>query len=144
MVVGVLEYYKTDNELPDLIHKHGSFGIDLHCAESVIIHPGGEVKISLGVIFKGEKTRPLYIVPRSSFPEGLIMCNHIGIIDWDYEGIDDVVKIRVRNVGNRDVYIDKGQRICQVISPNHNSLFPSKHNTHWNSPNRGGFGSTGK
>jgi dUTP pyrophosphatase len=86
----------------------------------------------------------LGIFARSSTPlkRGLMVANGVGIIDSDYCGPDDEIKIQVLNITDAPVKVARGDRLAQGIvlkSPR----------VEWEEvdemrvPTRGGFGSTG-
>jgi dUTP pyrophosphatase len=87
----------------------------------------------------------LTVVTRSSTParKGLSVPHGIGIIDQDYCGPNDEVKLQVFNFTNKPVNVDKGERVGQAV-------FVKVEKAQWNEvnetkkDNRGGFGSTGK
>ncbi len=85
----------------------------------------------------------LAIIARSSTPlkRGLIVANGVGVIDSDYCGPTDEVKIQVLNVTDQTVILERGDRIAQGI------VLPAPR-VEWEevaatAPSRGGFGSTG-
>ena len=71
------------------------------------------------------------------------MANGVGVIDPDYAGPDDEVRIQVLNVSTSDVTIKPGDRLAQGI------VLPAPRVT-WEETaslrqeTRGGFGSTGQ
>ena len=84
------------------------------------------------------------IVARSSLPvrKGLIVANGVGIVDADYCGPDDEVKVEVLNVTRAPVEVRRGERIAQ-------GLVLGVARVEWDevaeasTPSRGGFGATG-
>ena len=86
----------------------------------------------------------LAVVARSSLPikKGLLVANAIGIVDSDYCGPDDEVKVEVYNFRDVEVEIARGERIAQGL------ILPAVR-VEWEevaasaAPSRGGFGSTG-
>ena len=80
---------------------------------------------------------------RSSTPRkyGLLMPHGVGIIDNDYAGEGDEIKIQVYNFSNRPVTIKRGDKIAQGI-------FVRVDRVEWaevdrmERKTRGGFGST--
>jgi len=66
----------------------------------------------------------------------------VGIIDQDYCGPEDEIKIQMMNISKKKVKIEKGERIAQALlvkiaRPN---LIEKK----IRAKSRGGFGSTGR
>jgi dUTP pyrophosphatase len=86
----------------------------------------------------------LGIFARSSTPlkRGLLVANGVGVIDPDYSGPTDEIKIQLLNIGENPVEVRRGDRLAQGI------LLPAPRVT-WDevtelrSAVRGGFGSTG-
>jgi dUTP pyrophosphatase len=86
----------------------------------------------------------LGIFARSSTPlkRGLMVANGVGIIDSDYCGPADEIKIQVLNITDAPVKVSRGDRLAQGI------VLPSPR-IEWEEveemkvPTRGGFGSTG-
>ena len=86
----------------------------------------------------------LGIFARSSTPlkRGLMVANGVGIIDSDYCGPADEIKIQVLNITDAPVKVVRGDRLAQGI------VLPSPR-VEWEEveemsvPTRGGFGSTG-
>jgi dUTP pyrophosphatase len=86
----------------------------------------------------------LGIFARSSTPlkRGLMVANGVGVIDADYCGPGDEIKIQVLNITDAPVTIVRGDRLAQGI------VLPCPR-VEWEEveemavPTRGGFGSTG-
>ena len=122
----------------------GSCGFDLLTREEARIDPGKICMIPANIIVQVPKGFVLFITLRSSAPEkfGVTMPHGIGVIDQDYCGEDDEIKILVQNIRDETIVIPRESRIAQGV-------FVSVLQPHWNSVNnmrgysRGGFGSTG-
>lgn len=140
-----ITYYKIDKSLPDL-KITDNFGIDLYCRDYIEIYPRQEWLIPQNIVLKGKKGVIPMLFPRSSFPTGLILQNSVGIIDPSYQGERDEIMARVYNTTeNEIIYIYPGDRIVQLVFVPclvHENI--EKVEEHWGSPDRGGFGSTGK
>ena len=133
-------------------HSHfhqGDAGLDLYCIEDVTIKPGESKKIDLKIKCEAFKTKmkktniSYYLYPRSSISKTpLRMANSVGIIDSGYRGN---IMMVLDNIKNYEYSIKKGDRLCQICSPNltpiNFKLVDKLSNT---SRNCGGFGSTGK
>ena len=85
----------------------------------------------------------LLVALRSSTPrkKGLHKPHGIGVIDNDYCGDEDEVKVQVFNSTDKEVVVEKGERIAQGI-------FVKIDKFEWDEvekmgKSRGGFGSTG-
>uniref|UniRef100_A0A7C4NTU3 dUTP diphosphatase n=1 Tax=Thermodesulfobacterium geofontis TaxID=1295609 RepID=A0A7C4NTU3_9BACT len=122
-----------------------SVGYDLFALEEVSIDPGEFVLIRTGLVIKTEPPYALFIFPRSSLfkNKSLIMPNSAGIIDFDYCGEEDEIKIPVLNLGKEKVIVKAHEKIAQAVfikigNPEIEEIpIPPK------SSSRGGFGSTG-
>jgi dUTP pyrophosphatase len=80
----------------------------------------------------------LGIFARSSTPlkRGLMVANGVGIIDADYCGPADEIKIQMLNVTDQPVKVSRGDRLAQGVE--------WEEVTEMVAPTRGGFGSTGQ
>ncbi len=121
---------------------HGDW-IDLKAAKNVEYKQGDFVMIPLGVAMKLPRGHEAHLLPRSStFKKyGVIMTNSMGVIDNAYEGNDDIWHFPA--LAMRDGKIAKGDRIAQFRV--FEGMLPARFDfvEHLDSPNRGGFGSTG-
>lgn len=130
-------------EMPEFKTK-GSVGFDLVAREDTAI-PAGEVKlIPLNLVVKTPEGYGLFLLPRSSTPlkKGLLIPNGVGIIDQDYCGNDDELKLQALNFTKEDVKVERGERIAQAIFVKiEKPEFTEVENMEDSS--RGGFGSTG-
>lgn len=121
----------------------GSVGFDLICRESAVIAPKEIVLIPGNVIVETPPGYMLMICMRSSTPRktGLMMAQSVGIVDNDYCGEEDELKIQVYNFTDEVVTIERGSRIAQGV-------FVRVDTAEWNevdqmsAESRGGFGST--
>ena len=122
----------------------GSAAFDLAAAERVVVAPGEVRLVPTGLVIEVPAGMFLGIFARSSTPlkRGLMVANGVGVVDSDYCGPEDEVKIAVVNVTAKPVTIEPGDRIAQGI------LLPAPRVT-WEevdrvrSSSRGGFGATG-
>jgi dUTP pyrophosphatase len=135
---------RIDKTLPlPKYETEGSVGFDLICRESAEIPPHSIVLIPANVIVETPRGYMLMVCLRSSTPRklGLMMPQGVGIVDNDYCGEEDELKIQVYNFTNTVVNVERGSRIAQAI-------FVRVDTAAWNeveqmhSPSRGGFGST--
>ncbi len=121
----------------------GAVGFDFACAETQTIASHQTALITTGLIIKIPSGYMLLITARSSLAKkkGLMLANGVGTIDQDYCGETDEIYISVYNFSDKDVTLDKGERIA-------NGLFIPiaraewKQVTHMSETSRGGFGST--
>ena len=123
----------------------GSAAMDVATCERITFFAGELHKISTGLVVKVPDDMVLMVLPRSSTFERyrLIMPHSVGIIDSDYCGPDDVLKLLFLYLGEDRMEIPAGTRLAQMVMvPKVRAEIvphlPSQ------AENRGGFGSTGK
>jgi dUTP pyrophosphatase len=122
----------------------GSAGFDLAASADVTIEPGAIALVPTGLVIGVPPGHLLGIFARSSTPlkKGLMVANGVGVVDSDYCGPDDEVKVQVLNFTKAAVTVRRGDRIAQgVILPFVRAEW--KEDTSAAGPTRGGFGSTG-
>jgi dUTP diphosphatase len=120
-------------------------GFDLAASEAMTIAPGAVALVPTGLVIEVPSGHFLGIFARSSTPlkRGLMVANGVGIVDADYCGPDDEIKIEVFNFTAVPVEVAPGDRLAQgVVLPYVRARWeerrqPSERAT------RGGFGSTG-
>ncbi len=136
---------RVDKSLPLPVYAtEGSVGFDLVCRETVEILPKRIELIPGNVIVRIPAGYFLMLTLRSSTPrrKHLLIPNGVGIIDQDYSGEGDELKVQVFNFGEEAVLVKKGERIAQ-------GLFLPVMRVVWEEvetlgKGRGGFGSTGE
>jgi len=119
-------------------------GFDLAAATDIEIPPRSIRLVGTGLVIAVPDGYFLGIFARSSTPlkRGLMVANGVGVIDADYCGPDDEIKIQVLNITDAPVKVTRGDRLAQGI------VLPCP-SVEWNEveemtvPTRGGFGSTG-
>lgn len=122
----------------------GSCAFDFITREKTIIEPHALGFVPGNVIIEVPEDHSLLILPRSSLfrKKSLLIPNAPGLIDADYCGPEDEIKIQVLNMSNNPITVERGERIAQ-------GLFVSSTQGVWqegakpNGSSRGGFGSTG-
>ena len=122
----------------------GAAGFDLAASEDTVIQPGGTALVPTGLVIEVPPGMFLGVFARSSTPlkRRLLVANGVGVVDPDYCGATDEVKIAVLNFTADPVTVKAGDRIAQGI------LLPVTR-VEWEeaaAPERdarGGFGSTG-
>jgi dUTP pyrophosphatase len=125
-------------------HSEGAAAFDLASNEDVVVAPGEVRLVGTGLVVEVPRGHFLGVVARSSLPikKGLMVANALGIVDSDYCGPQDEVKVEVYNFTAREVAIARGERIAQGL------ILPTVR-VEWDegqdsaAPSRGGFGSTG-
>lgn len=123
----------------------GAAGFDLAASADTEIPAGQIALIPTGLVIEVPAGHLLGIFARSSTPlkRGLMVANGVGVIDSDYCGATDEVKIQVLNFTQAPVLVKQGDRIAQGL------LLPvaradwQEATTDLRDGARGGFGSTG-
>jgi dUTP pyrophosphatase len=122
----------------------GAAGFDLAAAVDVEVPPRAICLIGTGLVVAVPEGHFLGIFARSSTPlkRGLMVANGVGVIDADYCGPDDEVKIQVLNITDQPVIVKRGDRLAQgIVLPAARVTWDETDETRASS--RGGFGSTG-
>jgi len=123
----------------------GAAGFDLAASEDVVVDPSSIALIPTGLVIQVPAGHFLGIFARSSTPlkRGLMVANGVGVIDRDYCGPEDEIKIQVLNFTAQPVQVKKGDRLAQGL------FLPVTH-VSWQEVegdlregSRGGFGATG-
>ena len=142
-MINVRIHRVKDVELP-AYESAGAAGFDLAAADDVTVLPGEVRLVPTGLVIEVPAGMFLGIFARSSTPlkRGLMVANGVGVVDPDYCGPTDEVRIAVVNFTAAPVQVKAGDRIAQGI-------FLPASRVSWeetDSPerkSRGGFGSTG-
>ena len=135
---------RIDASLPlPVYHTKGSVGFDIVCREDTVVKPKEIALVPGNVVVKVPEGYMLLVALRSSTPRkyGLIKPHGVGILDNDYCGDEDEIKIQVYNFTDWDVVVKRGDRIAQGV-------FVKVEKFEWEEvdmmgSSRGGFGSTG-
>ncbi|OIP81217.1 dUTP diphosphatase [Candidatus Peregrinibacteria bacterium CG22_combo_CG10-13_8_21_14_all_44_10] len=122
----------------------GSVGFDIMARETTTIEPGKIELIPGNVIIGVPEGYMLIVASRSSTPRkhGVTPPHGFGIIDHDYCGPDDEIKIQVYNFSGETATIERGTKIAQGVFVKIDK-FDWEETSEINSESRGGFGSTG-
>jgi dUTP pyrophosphatase len=151
-----IRIYRKDKSIPlPQRQTERSVGLDVYSAADVSISAGQTVMVPTGLIIESPPDFYFKIHIRSGFAikNGISLANDVGIVDEDYCGPDDEVRIgliRHYNPADPDLQkpflIKKGTRIAQIIFER-NALpeieWEEQHNPNFAGKSRGGFGSTG-
>ena len=124
----------------------GAAGFDLAAAADIEIPPRSIRLVGTGLVIAVPDGHFLGIFARSSTPlkRGLMVANGVGIIDSDYCGPADEIKIQVLNFTASPVTVNAGDRIAQgVILPFVRAEWQEE-DAAASATSRGGFGSTGQ
>ena len=122
----------------------GSAGFDLAARVEITVAPGEVALVPTGLVIAVPPGHFLGVFARSSTPlkRGLMVANGVGIVDADYCGPDDEVKIEVFNFTASPVRVAAGDRLAQgVVMPFVQARWTETLASA--RPSRGGFGSTG-
>ena len=122
----------------------GSVAFDLIVRENVTIAPGAIELLPTNVIIKVPEGHGLLIFPRSSLPRKklLVFPHSVGVIDQDYHGPEDELKLQVQNISAEPVIAERGERLAQGMFARIDRADWTEVNSH-GAESRGGFGSTG-
>ncbi len=136
---------RVDPSLP--LPKHettGSVGFDLVCREAAAVPPGEIRLIPANVIVEVPQGYMLMVAARSSLPlkRGLMISNGVGVIDQDYHGPEDEIRVQVYNFTEHPVEVDRGDRLAQGILVRVAQV-AWQEVQEMDQDTRGGFGSTG-
>src|SRR5215218_2037950 len=95
----------------------GAAGFDLAASQDTVVAPGGFALIPTGLVVEVPPGHFLGIFARSSTPlkRGLMVANGVGVIDADYCGPADEIKIQVLNITDAPVSVARGDRLAQGV-----------------------------
>src|SRR3989344_2876817 len=121
-----------------------SAAFDLATSEAAQLQPKEVKVLHTGLIIEARAGHFLLIAARSSLTlkKKLMIAQGIGVVDRDYSGPDDEIRLQVYNFSDKVVEVQKGERLAQGI-------FLKADKVDWEEVNemreksRGGFGSTG-
>lgn len=136
---------RIEKDLPLPIYETaGSVGFDISARTDIEIAPRSIEMVPTNLIVEVPQGYMLVVASRSSTPikKGLTPPHGFGIIDHDYCGPTDEIKVLVYNFTDQPVQITRGEKIAQGV-------FVKIDRFQWqeveeiNKESRGGFGSTG-
>jgi dUTP pyrophosphatase len=135
----------VSNEMLPHYQTEGSSGADLKAdiEADIIVAPGETVLVPTGLFLQIPLGYEAQVRPRSGLAakQGVTVLNTPGTIDADYRG---EVKVILINLGKKDVRIERGDRIAQIVfAPVVRAQFDSRGEINETSRGKGGFGSTG-
>ncbi|MFH0776376.1 MAG: dUTP diphosphatase [Patescibacteria group bacterium] len=113
-----VKIFRIDKTLPLPIYETaGAVGFDLLARETTEISPGEIKLIPANVIVATPPGFALLVTSRSSTPrkKGLTQPHGLGIIDQDYCGTEDEIKIQVHNFSRDRVVVERGEKIAQGL-----------------------------
>ncbi|MFA6603748.1 MAG: dUTP diphosphatase [Patescibacteria group bacterium] len=139
-----LEISRIDPTLPlPTYATPGSVAFDIYAREETAIAPAKLALIPSNLIVRVPEGYVLLLASRSSTPlkKGLLTPHGIGIVDQDFCGPTDEMKVQVYNFTAAEVVIKRGERIAQAL------VLPVAKcdlvEVEMTGASRGGYGSTG-
>lgn len=123
----------------------GAAGFDLAASADLTIAPGQIALVPTGLVIAVPAGHFLGIFARSSTPmkKGLMVANGVGVVDEDYCGPSDEVKIQVLNFTDAPVEVKRGDRIAQGLFIPFTRATWQEESGDLRQGSRGGFGATG-
>ena len=141
----MIKIKRIDKDLPlPQYETAGSVGFDIIARETVSVEPDMIELIPGNIIVEVPEGYMLIVASRSSTPRkhGITPPHGFGIIDHDYCGPNDEIKIQVYNFSGKPVTIERGTKIAQGVFVKIDK-FGWEEVEEIKSESRGGFGSTG-
>ncbi|OIO51363.1 dUTP diphosphatase [Candidatus Uhrbacteria bacterium CG_4_10_14_0_8_um_filter_58_22] len=121
----------------------GSVAFDLYVRETTTVRPNELALLPANLIVQIPSGFTLILAARSSTPKkGLSVPHGIGIIDQDFRGPNDELKIQVMNWTDRPITVERGERIAQALIVPVAQVELVEHEVVVTT-SRSGFGSTG-
>lgn len=135
---------RLDKTLPLPQYKTKSAaGFDVYARTTVAIKPKEVSYIPLNIVLEIPSGTWVMLAPRSSTHKlGITAANSIGVGDADFCGDNDEYHFAAFNFTDKEVIIERGTRIAQMILINYNPVQFEEVES-FNRESRGGFGSTG-
>lgn len=125
----------------------GAAGMDVSTPYSFTLKKGETHFVNTGLIIKAPRGYCIQILPRSglSTKKGIMIPNAPGLVDRDYSGPNDIIRVALRNMGDKDVTFEEGDRVAQLLfTPYKVASWDEQDSSDFSSSqSRGGFGSTG-
>lgn len=136
---------RIDKSLPLPVYEtDGSVGFDIIARENTEVLPAKIAMVPANLVVEVPKGCMLVIASRSSTPvkKGISPPHGFGIIDHDYCGPNDEIKVLVYNFTGEMVKILRGEKIAQGVFVKIDK-FEWREVEEISNESRGGFGSTG-
>jgi len=138
-----LQVTRIDKDLPlPRYESPGACAFDLAARTEKVIEPKSLALIPANLIVHVPDDHVLLLCSRSSGPKkkGLLTPHGIGVIDRDYCGPEDELRVQVYNFTDAPVTVSRGERIAQAM------VLPAPlvelEEVETTGQSRGGFGST--
>ena len=121
----------------------GAACMDVYARKKVVIKSKSIGYIPLNIALEVPKGCWVMLASRSSTHKmGLMNAAGIGIGDWDFRGNNDEYKFIAYNFTGKEVIVEKGTRIGQIMIVRHEKV-EIEETDRLKSQDRGGIGSTG-
>lgn len=136
---------RIDKTMPLPIYEtDGAVGFDILAREETKIPSKEIAMVPSNLIVEVPKEYMLVVASRSSTPrkKGLLPPHGFGIIDHDYCGPEDEIRVLVYNFTEGEVIVQKGEKIAQGVFVKIDK-FQWEEVDEIRNESRGGFGSTG-
>lgn len=136
---------RIDKELPLPVYEtSGSVGFDILAREKIEVPSKGVAMVPGNLIIEVPTGYMLIVASRSSTPlkKGLLPPHGFGIIDHDYCGPADEIRVLVYNFKDEAAVVERGEKIAQGVFVKIDK-FEWQEVEEMSRESRGGFGSTG-
>lgn len=120
--------------------------LDLMTPEAFAMEPGQTKIVDTGLVMKAPRGQCFLILSRSGLAakHGVFVLNSPGLIDRDYCGPNDTIKVILGSIGRETVKFEAGDRIAQImLAPVHPIEWQEADKADFAKQDRGGLGSTG-
>lgn len=121
--------------------------VDLQSVEDITIEPGARAIIETGLIIRAPRNHCMLVMSRSGLAakHGVFVLNSPGLIDRDYCGPNDTIKVILQNSGTAPFAVSAGDRIAQLkLDPFDIVEWDEQESANFaGQASRGGLGSTG-
>jgi dUTP pyrophosphatase len=123
----------------------GSVGFDIMARGEHKVQPKEIILIPSNLIVEVPEKYMLVVASRSSTPlrKGVLPPHGFGVIDTDYCGPEDEIKVQVYNFTDKEVVISHGEKIAQGVFVRVDRFELEDFDGDIKTESRGGFGSTG-
>lgn len=121
--------------------------VDLQSVEDITIESGARAVIETGLIVRAPRNHCMLVMSRSGLAakKGVFVLNSPGLIDRDYCGPNDTIKVILQNAGTEPFVVSAGDRIAQLkLDPFDIIEWDEQESENFaGTATRGGLGSTG-
>lgn len=132
---GTMPEYKSDQ----------AAAFDLAISEDALIGPGEVKLVRTGLVISPPAGAWTALIARSSLHKrGLKLANGVGVVDPDYCGPNDEIKLAIENFSNVFVSVKAGERLAQALFMPLIQVPLLRIDTTITESSRGGWGSTGQ